>query len=48
MDAAAELAAGRLNLAGLVTHTIAPAGLGDSYEGLMKKKDEYLGVLVKW
>lgn len=43
-----QLAAGRLSLAGLVTHTIAPEGLGGAYEGLLKNKDEYLGVLVKW
>lgn len=43
-----QLASGRLSLAGLVTHTITPEGLGDAYEGLLKKKDEYLGVLVKW
>ena len=44
----AALAAGRLSLAGLVTHRIAPEELGAAYEGLLKKKDEYLGVLVKW
>ena len=43
-----SLAAGRLSLAGLVTHTIAPEQLGDAYEGLLKDKDHYLGVLVKW
>ena len=43
-----QLAAGRLSLAGLVTHTIAPEQLGGAYEGLLKNKDEYLGVLVKW
>src|SRR3954469_22606762 len=43
-----SLANGRLNLNGLVTHTIAPEGLGGAYEGLLKNKDEYLGVLVKW
>jgi threonine dehydrogenase-like Zn-dependent dehydrogenase len=43
-----SLANGRLSLAGLVTHTIAPGQLGDAYEGLLKKKEEYLGVLVKW
>jgi 2-desacetyl-2-hydroxyethyl bacteriochlorophyllide A dehydrogenase len=43
-----SLANGRLSLAGLVTHTIAPEQLGDAYEGLLKKKDEYLGVVVKW
>ena len=42
------LANGRLNLAGLVTHSIAPEGLGEAYEGLLRKKDEYLGVLVRW
>lgn len=43
-----QLASGRLSLAGLVTHTIAPEQLGDAYEGLLKDKDRYLGVLVKW
>jgi 2-desacetyl-2-hydroxyethyl bacteriochlorophyllide A dehydrogenase len=43
-----SLANGRLSLAGLITHTIKPEQLGDAYEGLLKKKDEYLGVLVKW
>src|SRR5262245_37696094 len=43
-----QLAAGRLSLAGLVTHTISPEQLGEAYEGLMKDKDNYLGVLVKW
>lgn len=42
------LAAGRLSLAGLVTHTIRPEQLGEAYEGLLKDKDHYLGVLVKW
>jgi 2-desacetyl-2-hydroxyethyl bacteriochlorophyllide A dehydrogenase len=43
-----QLAAGRLSLAGLVTHTIAPEQLGAAYEGLLKDKDHYLGVLMKW
>ena len=43
-----SLAAGRLSLAGLVTHTIQPEQLGTAYEGLLKDKDNYLGVLVKW
>ncbi len=43
-----SLAAGRLSLAGLVTHTIQPEQLGDAYEGLLKDKDNYLGVLVRW
>jgi 2-desacetyl-2-hydroxyethyl bacteriochlorophyllide A dehydrogenase len=44
----AALASGRLSLAGLVTHRIAPAALGGAYEGLLKKKEEYLGVVVRW
>jgi 2-desacetyl-2-hydroxyethyl bacteriochlorophyllide A dehydrogenase len=44
----AALQSGRLNLAGLVTHRIAPEQLGEAYEGLLKKKEEYLGVVVRW
>jgi 2-desacetyl-2-hydroxyethyl bacteriochlorophyllide A dehydrogenase len=44
----AALASGRLSLDGLVTHRIQPEEVGAAYEGLLKKKDEYLGVLVRW
>jgi 2-desacetyl-2-hydroxyethyl bacteriochlorophyllide A dehydrogenase len=44
----AAIASGRLSLAGLVTHRIGPSELGTAYEGLLKRKDECLGVLVKW
>lgn len=44
----ASLASGRLSLDGLLTHRIRPEELGGSYEGLLKKKDEYLGVVVRW
>ena len=44
----AALASGRLSTEKLVTHTIAPDGIGDAYEGLLKDKDRYLGVVVKW
>jgi 2-desacetyl-2-hydroxyethyl bacteriochlorophyllide A dehydrogenase len=44
----AALASGRLSLAGLVTHRINPEQLGEAYEGLLKKKEEYLGVVVRW
>jgi 2-desacetyl-2-hydroxyethyl bacteriochlorophyllide A dehydrogenase len=44
----ATLASGRLSLAGLVTHTIKPEQLGTAYDGLLKKKEEYLGVVVQW
>lgn len=43
-----QLASGRLSLAGLVTHTITPEQMGDAYEGLLKDKDNYLGVMMKW
>jgi 2-desacetyl-2-hydroxyethyl bacteriochlorophyllide A dehydrogenase len=44
----AALAAGRLSLAGLVTQRIGPADLGQAYEGLLKDKESYLGVVVTW
>jgi 2-desacetyl-2-hydroxyethyl bacteriochlorophyllide A dehydrogenase len=44
----AALAAGRLSLAGLITDRIEPAQLGTAYEGLLKNKEEYLGVVVRW
>jgi threonine dehydrogenase-like Zn-dependent dehydrogenase len=44
----AALASGRLNLDGLVTHRIKADGLGSAYEGLLKSKEEYLGVVVHW
>jgi 2-desacetyl-2-hydroxyethyl bacteriochlorophyllide A dehydrogenase len=44
----ANLAAGRLNLEKLITHRIKPEQLGEAYEGLMKKKEEYLSVVMRW
>jgi threonine dehydrogenase-like Zn-dependent dehydrogenase len=44
----AALASGRLSTEKLVTHTIGPEGIGRAYEGLLKEKDRYLGVVVKW
>jgi len=44
----AALASGRLSTEKLVTHAIKPEGIGEAYEGLLKKKEEYLGVTVKW
>ncbi len=44
----AALASGRLSLDGLVTHRIKPAELGSAYEGLLKNKEEFLGVTVHW
>jgi 2-desacetyl-2-hydroxyethyl bacteriochlorophyllide A dehydrogenase len=42
------LASERLSLAGLITHRIKPEDLGIAYEGLLNKKDEFLGVIVEW
>ncbi len=44
----AQMASGRLSLEGLVTHPIKPNELGSAYEGLLNKKDEYLGVTLYW
>lgn len=44
----AGLASGRLSVAGLVTHRIAPTELGAAYDGLLNRKEEYLGVTVHW
>ena len=44
----AQFASRRLSLAGVVTHRIAPTELGSAYEGLLKKKEEFLGVVVHW
>jgi 2-desacetyl-2-hydroxyethyl bacteriochlorophyllide A dehydrogenase len=44
----AALASKRLNLDMLVTHRLAPEQLGTAYEGLLKKKEEYLSVVIRW
>lgn len=44
----AALAKGRLNLNGLITQRIQPTELGSAYEGLLKKKEEYLSVVLHW
>ncbi len=44
----AALASGRLSLEKLVTHHITADGLGAAYDGLLQRKDEYLGVLIRW
>jgi 2-desacetyl-2-hydroxyethyl bacteriochlorophyllide A dehydrogenase len=44
----AALARNRINLDGLITHSIQPEQLGGVYEGLLKKKEEYLGAVVHW
>jgi 2-desacetyl-2-hydroxyethyl bacteriochlorophyllide A dehydrogenase len=44
----AALASGRLSLDRLITHRIPPHELAGAYEGLLKKKDEYLSVVLRW
>jgi len=44
----AGFASERINLTGLVSQPIAPAELGAAYEGLLKRKEEYLGVVMSW
>jgi threonine dehydrogenase-like Zn-dependent dehydrogenase len=44
----AAMAAGRLNLDKLVTQRIAAKALGGAYEGLLHRKDEYLGAVIHW
>lgn len=44
----AALASGKLSLDGLIRHTVAPEGIHAAWEGLLKDKENYLGVLVKW
>lgn len=38
----------RITLDGLITHEIKPEELGTAYDGLMNKKDTYLGVVIHW
>jgi 2-desacetyl-2-hydroxyethyl bacteriochlorophyllide A dehydrogenase len=42
------LASGRLSTEQLVTHTITPDGIQAAYDGLIQRKEEYLGVVVRW
>jgi 2-desacetyl-2-hydroxyethyl bacteriochlorophyllide A dehydrogenase len=44
----AAMASNRLSLAGLTTHRLQPEALGSAYEGLLKNKEEYLGVVLRW
>lgn len=44
----AWLAEGRLQVAPLITHQVPPAEIQAAYEGLLKRKDEYLGVILRW
>ncbi|MFO0881365.1 MAG: zinc-binding dehydrogenase [Gemmataceae bacterium] len=43
-----SLHTGKLSLEGLITHRITPEQLGEAYQGLLEKKDDYLGVTMRW
>jgi 2-desacetyl-2-hydroxyethyl bacteriochlorophyllide A dehydrogenase len=43
-----KLAKGHISLNGLITHRIKPEELGATYEGLLKKKEEYLCAVMRW
>lgn len=43
-----NIANGRINMSGLITHRIKPEELGATYEGLLKKKEEYLCAVMRW
>jgi 2-desacetyl-2-hydroxyethyl bacteriochlorophyllide A dehydrogenase len=42
------IADGRLNLKPLITHVLPPDEIKTAYEGLLRKKEEYVGVVLKW
>ena len=42
------IADGRLNLKPLITHVMPPEEIKTAYEGLLRKKEEYVGVVLKW
>ena len=44
----AWLADGRLKIDPLITHVLPPTEIQTAYEGLLHKKDEYIGVVLDW
>jgi 2-desacetyl-2-hydroxyethyl bacteriochlorophyllide A dehydrogenase len=42
------LADGSLKVGPLCSHVLPPAELNDAYQGLLHKKDQYIGVLLDW
>jgi len=40
--------AGELRVRPLLTHVVAPSELDSAYQGLLHRKDDYLGVVVDW
>jgi len=39
---------GRLRVNELITHVVRPENMKEAYEGLLNKKEEYLGVIIDW
>jgi threonine dehydrogenase-like Zn-dependent dehydrogenase len=39
---------GRLHLKPLLTHRLPPEAIKDASEGLLHRKDEYAGVVLRW
>ena len=44
----AWIADGRLSLRPLLTHILPPQEIKTAYEGLLERKEEYVGVILKW
>jgi threonine dehydrogenase-like Zn-dependent dehydrogenase len=44
----AWLADGRLRVEPLITHRLSPERIQEAYDGLRDRKDEYLGVILRW
>jgi 2-desacetyl-2-hydroxyethyl bacteriochlorophyllide A dehydrogenase len=42
------IADGRLHVKPLCSHVLPPAQLNDAYQGLLHRKDEYVGVVLDW
>lgn len=47
-DILSLVASGALAVGPLVSHVIRPRELQDAYEGLLTRRDEYLGVVIDW
>jgi len=39
---------GKLKVRELITHVVKPESIKEAYEGLLNKKDKYLGVIIDW
>jgi 2-desacetyl-2-hydroxyethyl bacteriochlorophyllide A dehydrogenase len=42
------IADGRLNVKPMLTHTLPPEEIKTAYEGLLREKEKYVGVVLKW